>query len=88
MTRAGGSLVWAVARGGVTRRRVEMHVPRSLRSSPPLCSNSRSLARVGEPDRCEFHAFLPAGGCIARPQRQEFVTRSGVFFGETPLQIE
>ena len=66
--RLGSDLALAY-RAAVTRRRVEMHVPRSLRSSRPLCSNCRSLARVGEPDRCEFHAFLPAGSSASLPAR-------------------
>ena len=38
--------------------------------------------------RCQFALLGTRVGCIDRPQRQEFVTRSGVFFRETPLQIE
>ena len=51
-----------------------------------VSSATRYVRRCTRPPH--FERFLRDSGCIARPQRQEFVNRSGVSFRETPLQIE
>jgi hypothetical protein len=56
-----------------------------VREIPP--SKARVICR-GERHRLHFAGVETRGGCIARPQRQEFVNCSGVLFRETPLQIE
>ena len=55
---------------------------------PTFVCKRNSLTCGGVQNRRHFERFLRDSGCIARPQRQEFVTRSGVLLRETPLQIE
>ena len=67
-----------------TLARLNLHAPRDRNISPV----GQRPAQRGDLDRCEFHGFLRAGGCIARPQLQSGVRRSGVISRKTPPQIE
>jgi len=55
--------------------------------NPTRALDALCPAERGDPDRCEFRSFLPAGGCIDRLQEELVLTRRGVPSKKTPLRV-
>ena len=76
MTKVG---VTAVSWADPARRSGRQLLRRTRRAkvNPTRALDALCLAERGDPDRCEFRSFLPAGGCIDRPHDGIVVRRSG-----------